>query len=73
MGTKEVRMKGVFPWLVGWDRRNGTRYFCLALAALVNAVQNFFLAVHYFTSVAPITQQAGQAVVPGHLSLNLCL
>jgi hypothetical protein len=35
-------MKEVFPWLIGWDLRVGTRYFWLALAALVNAVQNFF-------------------------------
>jgi hypothetical protein len=67
-------MKEVFPWLIGWDLRVGTRDFCLALAALVNVVQNiFFLTVHYFTSVVPIAQQAGQAVVLRHLSLNICL
>jgi hypothetical protein len=67
-------MKGVFPWLVGWDRRVGTRYFCLAFAALVNAVQNiFFLTVQYFTSCVTLAQQAVQAVVLGNLSLNICL
>jgi len=33
----------------------------------------FFLTVHYFTSFVPNAQRAGQAVVPGHLSLNVCL
>ncbi len=43
------------------------------MAALVGPVQNnFFLAVHYNTFV-PIAQQAVQAVVMVHLSLNMCL
>jgi hypothetical protein len=29
--------------------------------------------VHYCSSFVPIAQQAGQAVVPGRLSLNKCL
>jgi hypothetical protein len=33
----------------------------------------FFLTVHYFASFVPNAQRAGQAVVPGHLSLNVCL
>jgi hypothetical protein len=41
------------------------------LAALISPVQNiFFLIVQYFNSFVPITQQDGQAVVPGRLSLN---
>jgi hypothetical protein len=49
MGTYEVQMKGVLPWLVHWARRAGTRYFYIALAALVSPQQNiFFLAIHYF-------------------------
>ncbi len=48
---------------------------CPALAALVSPVQKKFaspytISVHLFV---PIGQQAGQAVVPGHLSLNLGL
>ncbi len=33
----------------------------------------FFLNVHYFNSLVPITQQAGEAVVLGRLSLCMCL
>jgi hypothetical protein len=74
MGTHEVQMKGVLHWLVYWALRAGTIDFCLALAAPVGPVQNiFFLTVHYFNSFVPIVQQAGQAVVQGRLSLNVCL
>ncbi len=67
-------MKGVLPWLVRRARRAGTRDFCPAFIAVVGPVQNnFFRTVHYFNSFVPITQQAGQAVVLGHLSLNMCL
>jgi hypothetical protein len=60
--------------LVRWARSAGTRDFCPALAALVGQVQNnFFLTVHYFTSFVPIALQAGQAVVPRRLSINMCL
>ncbi len=34
-------------------------------------MKHFFLTVHYFTSFLPITQQAGQAVVPRHLSIYM--
>ncbi len=65
-------MKGVLHWLVHWALRAGIRDFCPALAALVGPVQKiFFLAVHYFKSFFPIAQQAGQAVVPCRLSLNV--
>ncbi len=33
----------------------------------------FFLTVHYFTSFVPNAQRAGHSVVPGHLSLSVCL
>ncbi len=74
MGTQRVQMKGVLPWLVRWIRRRRTRDFCTALAALDGPVQNScFQAIHYLNSLVPIVLQAGQAVVPGRLSLNLCL
>jgi hypothetical protein len=67
-------MKGVHPWLVRWATRDGTRDFSSAFAALVGQVQNIcFLTAHYFTSFLPIARQAGQAVVPGRLSLSICL
>jgi hypothetical protein len=34
------------------------------------SVQNIFPTVHYFKLCVPITQQPGQAVVQGRLSLN---
>jgi hypothetical protein len=68
------QMKGVLSWLVRWACRTGTRDFCSALAALVGPVQNiFFLTAHYFNSFVPIAQQARQTVMPGHLSLSVCL
>jgi hypothetical protein len=49
--------------------------YCLALAACSSqhsTVQNIiFLAAHVFTSLVPIAQQPGQAVVLGRLSLSL--
>jgi hypothetical protein len=33
----------------------------------------FFITIHYFTSFVPIAQQAGQAALLGHQSLNMCL
>jgi hypothetical protein len=48
--------------------------FVLPMVAVVGPVQNiYFLAVHYFSSFVPLVQQAGQAVVLCHLSLNFCL
>jgi hypothetical protein len=59
---------------VRWACRAGTRDFCSALAALVDPVQQKnFLTVHYFKSIVPIAQQAGQAAVLGHPSLSMCL
>ncbi len=61
--------------LVRWDCHTGTRDCCfLCLGCSTVPVQNiFFLTVHYFNSFFPIAQQAGQAVVLGHLSLSMCL
>jgi hypothetical protein len=74
MGTQRVQMKGDLPWLVRWASCAVTRDFCSALAALAGPVQSIFsLAVHYFSSCAPIAQQAGQAAVLGRLSLSMCL
>jgi hypothetical protein len=48
------------------------RDFCPSLAAVVYPIQDtFLLKVHFFTSFVLIAQQAGQAVVPRHLSLNM--
>ncbi len=69
MGTQRVQMKGV-P--VRWSCRY--KRFLSCLGCLVGPFQNVFsLTVHYFNSVVPITQQAGQAVVLSRLSLSMCL
>ncbi len=67
-----THMKGVLPWLVYWARFCvGTRDYYPALAALIGLVQIiFFLAAHYFNAFVP---QAGQAVLLGRLSPNICL
>jgi hypothetical protein len=62
----------IFPLLVRWACRAGTRVFCSALAALVCPVRNIYLlAILYFNSFVPIAQQAGQAAVLGRLSLSM--
>jgi hypothetical protein len=74
IGTQRVQMKGILPLLVRWALCAGTRDFCPNLTALVGPVQNiFFLIVCYFNSFIPIAQQAGQAALPGRLSLNMWL
>ncbi len=61
----------VLPWLVRWARRARTRDFYPALSALSGGYKNiFFLTAHF---VSPFAQQPGQAVMPGHLSLNMRL
>jgi hypothetical protein len=48
--------------------------FCSALVALVGPVENiFFLPIHYFNTIVPIAQKAGQASVLGTLSLSMRL
>ncbi len=72
MGTQRVHMKGSGLGWLRWAGRAGT--FCPASAALVGPAQNIFsLAVHYINSFVPIAPQAGQAVVLGRLSINMCL
>jgi hypothetical protein len=75
MGTQRVQRKEeVLPWLVRWACRTCTRDFCSALATLFGSLQYiFFPAEHYFHSFVPITQQADQAAVLGHLSLSVSL
>jgi hypothetical protein len=41
--------------------------------SLGSITKMFFLTVHYFNSFVPISQQDGQAVMPGRLSLNMYL
>jgi hypothetical protein len=73
MGTYEVQMKEVLPWLVCCAHCAGTRDFYPALATLVSPVQHiFFLIAHFFNLCVPICYQPGQAVVAGRLSL-LCV
>ncbi len=70
----QVHMKGVLPWLVRLDCCASTIDFCPALAALVGPVQIIFSSLaHFFTSLVPIAQQAGQAVVPRRQSINMLL
>jgi hypothetical protein len=66
--------KGSFLGWLRWARRDGTRDFCSALAALVSPVQNT-ITTHLFTkfTVVPIAQQPGQAAVLGRLSLCVYL
>jgi hypothetical protein len=58
-------MKRVLPWLFHWPCRADTRDLCSALAALGHHT--------LFQLICPYRQQAGQAVVPGRLSLNMHL
>jgi len=48
----------------------GTRDFCPGFAAQVGPKQSIFLQDSFYTLIVPIAQQAGQAVVSRHLSLN---
>ncbi len=60
--------------LFRWACHASIKDIYLAFAALVSPVQNtFFLTAHYFNLFIPIAQQPGQAVMPGRLSLNMCL
>jgi hypothetical protein len=74
MGTQRVQMKVVLNWLVCWSCRNSKRFF-YALEVLVSPVQHilYFFTVHYINSFVLIAQQAGQAVIPGRLSLRMYL
>ncbi len=86
METQREQMKGVLPCfngLVVLVQEIFVLSFCLVVSvqntvftALVVSVQssinNFFLTVDYFISFVPI-YQAGQAVVLGRISLNMCI
>jgi hypothetical protein len=64
MVTQRVQIKGfLLLWFVG---HVGTRNFCPALAALIGPL-------YYFNLFVPIAQQATEAVMLGHLSLNMFL
>jgi hypothetical protein len=70
MGTQRVQVKGVLPWLVHRALHTGTRDFCPAQAQ----GGPFFPHRTLFRFICPHRlQQAGQAVVQGRLSLNVCL
>jgi hypothetical protein len=72
MGTYGIQIKVVvLPWLVCWARRAGTRDFlsCLGCSGQPSTTY-FFLTVHYFNFCVPVSQQPGQAVVQGCLSLK---
>ncbi len=66
-------MQGVLSWLVRWACRAGTNYFYSALAALVDQVQIFFPSPYTISIPVPNSQNAGQAVVLGRLSLSMFL
>ncbi len=75
MGTQSVQMKGKGSFL-GWFIGLSCRY--KRLLSFLDCSghpepNNFFLTGHYFNLCVPIAQQPGQAVVPGRLSLNVCL
>jgi hypothetical protein len=77
MGTQGVQLKWVLPWLVCWAHCAGTKEnFVQSWLRLSQHITQYFiphLTVRYFSSFVPIGQQAGQATVPGRLSLNLGL
>ncbi len=72
-GTQRVQIKGVLPWLPGWACRASTRDFCSAWAALVGRKKKISSHRTLFQFLYPFAQQAGQAVLPGRLSLSMCL
>jgi hypothetical protein len=74
MGTYEVQMIGALPWLVRWARRAGRRDFYPTFGALISAEQNIFFSPHTFSLyMSPSPSNLGKQVVPGRLSLNMCL
>ncbi len=61
------------PSLVGLLGRYKRFYFPALGRSSPPRIKHFLLTVHYFTSFLSITQQAGQAVVPRHLSIYMFL
>ncbi len=72
-GVDSKSTKRNLRWLVRWALHVGKREFNPALTALVSPVQFFSSPYAFFNLCLPITQQPGQAVVRGRLSLNVCL
>ncbi len=69
-------MKGVLLWLVLRALRAGIRDFGPALAALVGQVKNIFCPPYTIStslSLLPNKLGTGKAIVPGRLSVNVCL
>jgi hypothetical protein len=54
------------PWLFRWAYRAGTRYFCPALASIVDTIS-------IYLSSPPSKLDTVQAAVLGRLSLIMCL
>ncbi len=74
MKNQRLRMKGILPWLglLGLSYRYKRLLFCLGCSTRPGTKYEYiFLTVHYFHSVVPIAQQAGQAAVLVRLSLSM--
>ncbi len=72
MLTQEVHIKEILRCLFRWDSHAGKKDFVSYLGcSIVGPVQN--IVSFFFTFFVPIAQQAGQAVMPRRLSLNMCL
>ncbi len=79
MGTQKSTNERVFflGWLVGWFVGLVVpvqKIFIMSwlLYSIVGPVKkNFFLTIHYFNSLSPISLQAGQAAVLIHLSPSI--
>jgi hypothetical protein len=73
-------MKSVFPWLIHWAYRAGTRDFCSALAALVSPAQKFdTILLHLSPSPSKVGRQSCRVAyllisvsgsTPGYLSVE---
>jgi hypothetical protein len=72
--SKSTNERGL-PWVVLWALQAGTRDFYPAMPALVGPVRNIFSSPYTISiNLSPcIAQHAGQAVVQGRASLNVCL
>jgi hypothetical protein len=76
MGTQKEQMKRVIPWLVTWASHTVARDFFPTLSVLVNHQYKIFYTnctLLQFTVFVSIAQQAGQAIAPRCLSLNMRL
>ncbi len=57
-------------WLKEYKWKGPSLVASLGSGHVVPIQDIFFLTLYYFTSFAPIAQQAGPAVVPGHLCVS---